>query len=1218
MKSHIYARLTLGLLLSCGAMLAQVASSVVGTVVDPANAVVADAPVTLTSVGTGAERSATTDSLGTYRFTNVTPGTYNVTVKATGFKAITKTGIIVSANETHNAGSITLQLGAVSESVSVTAEAAQVQLNSSEKSNTVDTKDLESLTLKGRDLFGYIRLVPGVVDTANRDVTSHSAINGMHINGGFTALNFTVDGITDMDTGSNTSVQYEPNLDAVQELKVLTSNYQAEFGHTSGGTITVVTKSGTQQFHGTAAWNHRHEQFNSNTWRNNHTIRNGAATPRVPYRYNVETYSIGGPIFIPKHWNRERKKAFFFWSQERTGQYVAGSQQFKYTPTALERAGDFSQSFNNNGKQLQVLDPANGNQQFPGNKIPANRINPVGVSVLNFFPLPNFTPDGSNPAQLNVINYTEQGSAIHPRLNTVLRGDYYFSSKLSGYFRFINDADYMYVLFDGVPFSSDVGGLLGEKGIAPIIHPNGGHSESGTLTYTVTPTMVNETTLGYTWDQYTFATTDNFATEARSLLPGLPTLFPVPTTDEQGPINGYADPTILPQFTFGSSAPSNSVGYTRSGASAGQEIATNPTWYYIDNVSKVWGHHAFKAGIYVEFNTKYQPADRNYAGSFNFASSTSNPDLNTQNGFANALLGRVNSYSQWNGTTTFNDVYQNYEEYIQDNWKPTRRLTLDLGVRFYHQSPQEDNNFTFEKFFRENYDRAGQSRLYYPTCLRQFPCTASTGLAALDRATGQTVSSSYIGRLVPNSGDPASGMAVLGLNGVDEAPYHQKALVWAPRVGFAYDLFGDGKTALRGGWGIFYNRLDGNQYYGLSAQAPLAYSVSVSNLTLDEIAAQHTDTVPAIATLQGVSPISPQTYPNVVPWDTAQNASADIQHTFGSSLVMDLGYTFNWVYHQHISAGCCDINPIPIGTGWPFNPANLDPTTAGKTSNNLNTNLQRTIFPGYGAIQEANFSAHSNYNALTATLNERYSHGLAFGVSYTYSKAMARTTYTPGIADQDAWNYGYSGNDRTHNLQVSYSYDLPDLGKRYGVAPLGWFVDNWQFSGITSVQSGAPFNPGCGLTSGSKGVTGGYTGTPDVTQRCLVIGDPLLNVGQDRIFNGAAFAMPALATGPNNSIVGPPALGNLGGGAGVLRRPTITNFDMTLTKIIPLGSERRVLKLQAQAYNAFNHAEFNAENTGIQFGPTTNLVTNASAVGLNTDTVKGSNRIMAFSARIEF
>src|SRR6185437_2568272 len=466
------------------------------------------------------------------------------------------------------------------------------------------------LTLKGRDLFGYVRLVPGVIDTANRDVTNHGAISGMNINGGFTALNFTVDGVTDMDTGSNTSVQYEPNLDAVQELRVLTSNYQAEYGHTSGGAITVVTKNGTQQFHGTAQWNHRHEEFNAYTWVNNHTVKNGAATPRVPYRYNIETYSIGGPIFIPKHYNRNRTKAFFFWSQERTGQFVSGGTKTQYTPTVLERAGDFSQSFNNNVSQILVLDPSNSNKQFAGNVIPSSRLNPIGQSLLNFFPTPNFTP--TLAAELNVDNYTEQGSAIHSRLNTVLRGDYYFNSKLSGYYRFINDSDFMYVLYDGVQFSSDVGGTLGAKGIAPITHPNGGHSDGGTLTYTISPTLVNETTIGYTWDQYTFETTDNFATEARSLVPGLPSLFPIPKTDSQGPINGYAPITLLPTFSFGT--PSNAMSYGRTGASAGQEIATNPTWYYMDNISKVVGHHAFKAGMYVEFNTKYQCACKNYTG----------------------------------------------------------------------------------------------------------------------------------------------------------------------------------------------------------------------------------------------------------------------------------------------------------------------------------------------------------------------------------------------------------------------------------------------------------------------------------------------------------------------------------------------------------------------------------------------------------------------------
>jgi hypothetical protein len=772
-----------------------------------------------------------------------------------------------------------------------------------------------------------------------------------------------------------------------------------------------------------------------------------------------------------------------------------------------------------------------------------------------------------------------------------------------------------------VPFSSDTGGLLGTKGISPIIHPNGGHSESGTLTYTISPTMVNETTIAYNWDQFTFASLDNYASESRTLIPGLPTLFPVPQTEAiQGPVNGYQN--ILPTFNFGGN-PNNAVSYGRTGAAAGQEIATNPTWYYQDNISKIWGHHAFKAGIYVEFNTKYQPSDRNYAGAFNFASSTSVPLLNTNDGFANALLGNVNSYNQFNVTTTFNDVYQNYEEYVQDNWKVGRRLTLDLGVRFYHQSPQEDNNFTFENFFPGNYSRTAISRLYVPACSSGSTCTAGNGLVAKDPLTGATVGSGFIGDLVPNSGNPASGLAVLGgPGGVPEAPYHQQALVAAPRLGFSYDLFGDGRTALRGGWGIFYNRLDGNQYYGLSGQAPIAYNVGVSTLTLAQIAAQNTGAVPAIGTLQGVTPIAPTVYPANVPWDTVQSASADLQHTFGSNLVVDVGYTLQYVYNEHLTY---DSNYIPIGAGWPFNQANLDPTTTGNTSNNLNTNLERTVYPGYGAFTQNAFLGHSSYNALTSKVDKRFSHGLAFGAAYTYSKAMGTTSYSPaltgenGIPSNEAWNYGRIGTDRPSNLQVSYSYDIPGVAKKLNLRGVGYATDHWQLSGITSVQSGAPYNPGCGLTSGAPAVTGGYTGTPDITQRCEVLGNPLTNIpanGNGQVyFNPAAFALPALATGPNNSIVGPPALGNLGGGAGVLTLPRVTNFDVTMTKIIPLGSEKRVLKFQAQAYNVFNHSEFSGINTGIQFNPTTNQVSNLSSLGYANNTLPA--RIMAFSVRLQ-
>ncbi len=275
-----------------------------------------------------------------------------------------------------------------------------------------------------------------------------------------------MDGITDMDTGSNTTLHYEPNMDAIQELKVLTSNYQAEFGRNGGGTITVVTKNGTKDFHGTAAWNHRHEGFNANLWQNNRNGRNALNVPNSqisPYRFNVETYSIGGPVFIPKVFNRQKNRLFFFWSQEYTGQFVTGGIQNKYTPTALERIGDFSQSKQNNGALITITDPNTG-APFPGNMIPTNRIDKTGQAMLNYFPLPNFVGTGS---QANVVNYFEAASAAHPRRNDVLRVDTYITSKLTGYVRYINDHDDLIALYQGVQFTKGTGGVLGDAGVAP-------------------------------------------------------------------------------------------------------------------------------------------------------------------------------------------------------------------------------------------------------------------------------------------------------------------------------------------------------------------------------------------------------------------------------------------------------------------------------------------------------------------------------------------------------------------------------------------------------------------------------------------------------------------------------------------------------------------------------------------------------------------------------
>ena len=1207
-----YTRIVFALALCCASLFGQtVTSSLVGTVVDPADAIVANVPVTLLDTGVGAVRSTTTDNSGGFRFANLAPGTYNLTVKATGFKAMTQTGIDIAASETHSLGNVVLQIGATSDSVSVTAEAAQVQLASSEKSQTVDGNQLNEITLKGRDLFGYMKLVPGVIvdNSQARDVTSPNAIGGITINGNTSAKNFTVDGITDLDTGSNGTLHYEPNIDAIQELKVLTSNYAAEFGRNSGGTITVVTKSGTQQFHGSLAWNHRHEGFNANSWANNHTVQaSGQAAAISPYRFNVETFSVGGPAFIPKVLNKDKKKLFFFVSQEYTGQFVNGGSQFKYTPTALERAGDFSQSLNNNGSLITITDPTTG-VAFAGNKIASSRINPVGLAMLNFFPLPN-NPGGLTPSQVNVVNYFESASATHPRRNDVVRFDTFITSKLSGYVRYINDHDDMTALYQGVQFSKDIGGVLGEKGIAPIDHPNPGHGYSGSAAWTITPSLINEVTVGESYNTWSYYSLDNYASEDRSLVPGVPSLFPLPTAAQNGSVgvtNGYQN--LLPNFSFGS-PPSNSMTYARNSTSAGAYENFNTIWSYQDNLSKIVGSHTLKGGFYLEKNNKIQPAGKNYEGNYNFATSTANPIVNTGHGEVNALLGNVNSYQQATSTPTFNTQYWNFEFYLQDNWKVNRRLTLDLGLRMYHQTPQYDLNNTFVNFVPASYSKAAMARVYVPFCSTGAATCSGATRVAKDPLTGATTTGAYIGDFVPGTGSYASGMTQLGVNGVSANPYQQAPLAYGPRVGFAYDLMGDGKTAIRGGWGMFFNRLDGNQVYGMSGQAPLVLTANASFTTFAAIGAQNTGTT-NLSTLV-VAPAAPTGWLNTgnVPFDTVQNASLDIQRNIGRGTVVDIGYTFNWGYNQKLSY---NVNFLPIGTQFPFNKANVDPTTANA---DIGTIYERTVYPGYANVTTAAFLGHTNYNALTMTVNRRLSHGLAWGATYTFSKGLGTTTFNPAVANNEAWNYGRLSTDRRNNLQINYNYDIPSVSKMMGFKAIGLLTDHWALSGITSFASGAPYNPGCGLSSGTAP---NYTGTPDVSVRCNIVGDPLANVPAGTYFNPYAYQLAAIATGPNNTLAGAPVLGNQGGGAGNLTLPHVTNFDATMTKNIPLGSEKRVLKIQVQAYNLFNHTEISSIGTGMQFvptGATAGTLNNPGALGYTTGAL--ANRILAFSARLQF
>ena len=558
---------------------------------------------------------------------------------------------------------------------------------------------------------------------------------------------------------------------------------------------------------------------------------------------------------------------------------------------------------------------------------------------------------------------------------------------------------------------------------------------------------------------------------------------------------------------------------------------------------------------------------------------------NTTNGYANGLLGYVDSYSQTTARAVFNTQYWNAEFYIQDNWKVTSRLTLDVGLRFYHQTPQVDLNKTFSNFFPSQYSASAAPRIYIPG-------TSAGKRVAIDPGTGTVAPVAYIGLYVPNSGNPADGMALLGVNGTPLSTYNQSALALAPRFGFAYDLTGDGKTALRGGFGIYYNRLDGNQVYALSGQAPYSYSPQVNYTTFAQIATSGNSLV--------FGPSTINSWPTTqVPWDRAQNASINVQRSITRSMVLDVGYSGDWGYNQQLSY---DINPIPIGTRAPFNPKNADPTNGNKTLPDI---LLRTKYPGFNTVNTYNHLGSSNYNAMTTMLQERLSGGLVFGAAYTWSRSMGLTAFNPVVPNNASYNYGRLGFDRRQNFQFNWSYDIPGLGQKMHSKILGAVVDHWTLSGIWSIQSGPPFNPGFSIVSG----TPDYTGTPDVGARINVTGNPYTNVPAGHYFNPGAFAPPAIGT-----TITTPVLGNLGGGSGVMSLPHYTNVDATMSKFIPLFGERRGLRLQAQAYNVFNHPEFIGLGSGMTYDGSGNQT--SLTAGVFNSTLPA--RIMAFSARVEF
>ena len=1087
-----------------------------GTVKDPAGSVIPGAQVTLTNQATKVVQNAKTNDAGLFVLSSVMPGTYTLEITMAGFRSYQLRDIAMTANERRSLGDVQLQVGQVQERVEVTAEITPVQTASSERQGLVSGEQILNTAIKGRDFVALVATLPGIIDTNSdtREVSKGPGAGGLHINGGrSTAILFSIEGISTVDTGSNGGSHNQPNMDSVAEVKVLTSNYQAEYGRNGAGTINVILKSGTQEFHGSGFWFYRHESLNATQF-----FLNRTGTPKPIYRINNGGYTVGGPIFVPGKFNTGRDKAFFFFSQEYVRRQNYPGVRFVTTPTELERAGDFSRTFDLNGALIPIKDPLTG-ANFPGNVIPASRISPLGQSILKFFPLPNYTE--TDPRLRYARNYKTNLSGSFPRRQDLMRFDYSFSPKLRAYFRGIRDND-----DENWPYGNWTAGSVNYD-LTYIFRPQRGRSAALNLTHIIGPSVVNEFTVSATTRGQTFNPVNREAV-SRARMGNIPQWFPASNESQ-----------AIPNISFGGvqNAINPSLGnipYTNE----------NPVFTFIENFSKVWRTHSFKFGAYIERMRKDEVGSNNTRGAFSFGRNTNNP-LDSNYAFSNALLGNFESYAEATFRPYSHYRYTQVELYAQDSWKATKRLTFDYGIRLYNMPGAHDQRFAITTFDPAKYDASKAAVLIRPGF------DANRRRVGVDPRTGRTYPVPYIGLFAPGSGNYAPGM-VVGGKGHPGSLYESPLFSFGPRFGFAFDPRGDGKMSIRGGFGLFFDRVQGNVYSGTNGQPPVAYTPTLFYSQLATFLQAEGAVGPSNVNAPQVGKQKP---PSVMSY------SFGVQRDVGFGTVVDLAYVGTQGRHLLYA---WNVNPIPLYAR--FDPANTDPTT----NRPLQDNFLRPYL-GLGNINIRGFGGTSSYNSFQLSVNRRLSRGLQYGVAYTWSKTL-------GIGGTDfeganpyfpmrTYDYGLLEWDSPHVLVINYIYDLPRLGKRLGNRWLGWVADNWQISGITSFQSGYPFTPGFS-TSDGQDITGSTLGA-----RIVVTGDPRLPKSEktfERNFRTEMFARPPLRS-----------FGNAG--IGILRQPGINNWDLSVSKRIPVGSEQRYLQFRSEFYNTWNHTQFSNVDSTARF-----------------------------------
>ncbi len=1198
--------------------------SISGTITDPTGAAIPGAKVTITNTDRNhVERTTTTNSSGFYTATALPLGHYSVQITESGFKSSAVTGLELHVNDELTLNRA-LSAGGATETVTVTADELGVNLQDATSSGLINSEQLNEMPLVTRNYETLLNLQPGVSYGGGTDdltrgpagLSGASSTVNFSVNGGRnTSNNWTIDGADNVDRGANLTLYTYPSPDAIAEFKTLRGQYSAQFGRNASGQIDVVTKSGSNQIHGSAYEYVRNDDFDANGYANDFL---GAHIGK--YRYNIFGFSFGGPVYIPKLYNG-KNKTFFFASEEWQRIIQTLSQATATVPQASERSGDFSQSGQKIGG-VWTLAPVTVCTAYTTNPTTqANTCTATGTQVTNVSPTAQQylndvyknipTPDTNYDIAHNLDPHTilTNFKDVFNNNDTMVRIDQDFGQRVRVFYRYLHDT-----FPETLPQGQFTTVYITGANTTTVVNPGTQHLAKGTVT--ISPTMVLNA--GYAFSNGNIVSTPSgFLASAQSpdVKPNL--VFPntvglVPTVTVSGMTNL-----------------TGSLAYTDHG--------TNHQGF--GDLTKVFHNHTFIFGFSYNHYQKLENNTTGTQGAFGFSNDSGFSNVPTNNnsgaaeaqGFANFLTGNANGGFSQLSRDPITDIKESlYEGYAQDNWKATPRLTLNLGVRYaYYGQPWDANGLL------SNFNPASYSASSAPTIARTgldcftAPCS-QTGSNAGQPTTPNTAADyagiNYINGIVYNG--PSS------VNNNQASPFGNKVgqaqkYNFAPRFGFAYDLFEDGRTAFRGGYGWSFDDAEVSYYETTVFNNPPAVATySVTQTSFDSPAGGATTGLSSSPGRIQAVPLNYQT-PYV------QQYSLDLQQQLTPKTVLDIGYFGDHGTHL-LGAENLD-QPAPgawVGKVLPNNSGAstcIDSDTGQQSF--LNSTCDRVInqirpYLGYSAVDSLRTIFSSNYNSLQTKFTKRFSGKTYIDVNYTWSRDLtnAQADYSGFI--QDIYNpngdYGRAAIDRTNVLNLDGVYEVPFHRDQKGL--FGRLVGGWELSGIYALQSGLPlsisgsstYSPNYNLPGSTTSVFNGRTTTGVITDnaglgslgatsaglRLNQLGNPNNGYGtkiHNKGYNALWFYTGAFAAAP-------PTQTNLAPTAkrGTIEGPGFNRLDLGLHRNFRIF-DRLVLQLRMEAFNALNHTNVQSVATAANSGTTLGEVTGYRDA-----------RIVQFAGRFDF